>query len=1024
AAAAAALADRADQLGDGDRALAVRTRAAALFLDLADDPAQAAALIEAVLSAKPGASEAQELLRAAHLRLGHSAPMELPRAPEADDSADAAVRGAGDDAFARLVREAEVCLDQLGDPVRALELYDRALTQRGDDDRSWPLVREGVTRAAAAAGASERLRGLAERARARAGTGGPALAWAYLALAEVAAEAEAQSHYLAARAADSDRGPAWAMAERALERDHIGAGRWQALWDLYTEVADLPALSAQAPREALATRLERARLAERLERPDDDIQACYRDALGLDEGCLPALFRVYHESRRSDSAALAAAGVDPAAIASAVAAYMHARGGATTEAALLTRGGETLLAAGQLEDAIERFRQADMAAGGDASEPGGAELGRGYSAAHYGWRVAALRGQLWDDAAEAALRESRLPEAADERAELAHLAGVILMDKALHGEQALPALEAALEAAPDDDDTFARLNVLLDEQGEHERQAELLRARLARERDPGVKARLHLDLAELARNFLDDRAGAGDHLRALLALRPGDRDAITTLADLAWEQGDWAAAAEHLIARARVETDPALRKTLFFRLGTIYADRLPEPALAIKSFKQVLRQDKDDEGALAGLARVALASGDAKLALAAAERLVRLARSDDARVERLHRVAAIYRDGLDDPARAERAYRLALDRAPTNDAALAALIGFYEDRGDTRSIRVHLDRVIGAMRLRLDDDSADGVAYRVIARAMRARHRAGVGGSLAPARCAAELALALDAGDADERGLAAETVRGLVGLDQPGGDDLLRPQAVPPAARQLFAALGDRLAKHIGADLRRHGVSRGQRVRDPGAAAVMACEAVAGELGVEPPAVYLSEARPQAFALEPTSPPSIILGAELMAAMGPDELRFVTGRALGLERGGVLAPVSLDEDAFAVFLAALLRQFDPEFELPGIAAAAVEEEAQRLRRVVSAGLVQELLPVALGVMGAGLDPAALRAGLLETGDRVGLLACGSVAAAARWLGRVHGHDGVAAALGDPEVAALVRFAVGPDHAALRGLMQR
>jgi hypothetical protein len=84
--------------------------------------------------------------------------------------------------------------------------------------------------------------------------------------------------------------------------------------------------------------------------------------------------------------------------------------------------------------------------------------------------------------------------------------------------------------------------------------------------------------------------------------------------------------------------------------------------------------------------------------------------------------------------------------------------------------------------------------------------------------------------------------------------------------------------------------------------------------------------------------------------------------------------------------------------------------------------MQELGPYALGLAGERVDPVAIQAGIVEMGNRAGLLACGSIEAAIAVLRVAGGHAGVDAALGDPEIAALVRFSVSEDHALLRGLL--
>lgn len=1053
--AAAVIEDRAAALDPGMETASLQYRAAALLLDPADEPAQAASLLEQVIAARPGFAPAAELLQAARRRMGDDAPAPVP-APDADaeGSAGGDLRGAIGDDFARLVREAELCEERTGDLDRALALYDKALALRPGD----ALAREGLARAAERAGRAEPLAALARQdlaaAEARGDDAGRAAAHEALARVEstlggdAAAAVRALEAALAAFSAGA-AGPGRYAVVRELERAYAREQRWAELLALYGQVAGDPIEGAAgttpgSTREAVTLAVERAHLAERLARSEDQADgghaadlgheadgghaadrghaalACYARAHALDPGCRVALVALEDQARtRGPSAELAA-------LEAAIADYMAGDGQA--RAAFLTRAGETLARLGDLEAAVARFQEANQAA--RAGAEGEAAVAGGYEPALFGWRTAALAGSLWLDVGEAAMSAARLADGEAERIALFHLAGVAFMDRAIEGARARAALAEVLRLDPAHDDAFVRLRALLEEQGEHQALADLLTGRLDIETHPVAKARLHRELAALCRTVLDDQDGARSHLRAMLALTPGDLDAITALADLAWEQGAWQEAAEGLMARARMETDAQVLKTAFHRLGVIYAERLPDPALAIKAFKRVLDFDSQDTGALAHLSRLGMDTGDWKLAQAACERLIQVETDPDAKIAHLHRLGRIYRDGVKDMARAERAYRMALDQSPTSDAALAALVEFYEARSDLRSIRVHLDRVAGAMRLRLGDDIRDGTAYRVIARAMRARQRAGVEGSLATARCAAELALLTGAGEAPERAIVTEAAgqswraksseRG----SQPEVDELLYPASVSHAVRQVFALLGDRLAKLVGVDLRRYDVGRGDRVRDRDGAAAAVFEEVAREMGMAPPVLYISRKHPTVLAVEPTSPASVILGEEVARVADRAQLRFAAGRLLELAAASLALPARMTVDELGVLLAALLRLFDPEHAAAGVDAQAVDAQQQRLRRVVSGGLLQDLGPYALGIAGERFDPAAISAGLVEMGNRAGLLACGSIEAAMEMLRLTGGHADVKTALDAPDVAALARFAVSEDHAVLRGMLDR
>src|SRR5690606_1120065 len=141
---------------------------------------------------------------------------------------------------------------------------------------------------------------------------------------------------------------------------------------------------------------------------------------------------------------------------------------------------------------------------------------------------------------------------------------------------------------------------------------------------------------------------------------------------------------------------------------------------------------------------------------------------------------------------------------------------FYRETGDTASLRVHADRVAGIMRARLEHDAADVGAYEVLARALGARASLRVAGSDHAARAAAELAVSLGSTAHDTR-LATEVAPpaavDLAALGRGDHDDLLFPQPASAELRALFHHLGERMAKHVGVDLRRYGVGRAERLR-------------------------------------------------------------------------------------------------------------------------------------------------------------------------------------------------------------------
>ncbi|HEY8144703.1 MAG TPA: tetratricopeptide repeat protein, partial [Kofleriaceae bacterium] len=733
--AAELLAERATSAGDGDEAISLRYRAAAILLDKTEEVSRAVDLLTPVVNARPDFVIAADLLRAAQRRLGEAPP---PAATASEPASALAPRAAGqDDGFARLVREAEMVEIQNGDAGREADLYRRAMELRPDD----PLARDGFARAAARAGETAPLAelALADLRRAEAMGDGAAKATAYEELARIDAELRgdlATGVMAWESAVESD--PARVSALRNLERAYLAGGRPRELQLVYERTLNV----LEGTREKVALLGEMARLSERAERPRDEALGYQRDILALDPMQRMALFRL-EAGARQEGPSRALADLETK-----VARFFAGgtAGDARAEAAFLTRAGETLLAIGAREEAIASFRSAAAAL-------------PGYAPALAGWREGALAGEMWTDVADAAEKEAESAVESGERARLYHLAGVTLMDRAMAGERAIGALRRVLDIDPAHRDAFQRLKLLYEEMGRDLELVELYRQRLEVDRDPAVQIRLHQGLAAMYRNFFDDREAAQNHLKAALGIDPNNRRVIADLSDIAWELGDWAQAAEMLITRAKLESRPEVLRHIFFRLGTIYADRIPDARYAMMSFQKVLSYDPHDTGALERVADLAFGAGDTRLALGACEQLIKQTHSDQAKVPYLHRVARIYAEGLKDRQRAERALKIALDFDPMSDLALSTLVDFYRDAGDATSARVHLDRVASAMRHRVLIDAAELEPYRVLARALEAREQAGVPGSLATAAAAAEIAVLLGSPDPRDAEVAANALR-------------------------------------------------------------------------------------------------------------------------------------------------------------------------------------------------------------------------------------------------------------------------
>ncbi len=995
---ATTLDERAALLGSTSEASALRLRAAQLFLD-GGDALRATSLLRSVERALPGVAAVSDLLNAARRRAGDaSGPVRMPKEGGGPASPDE---------FARVVRDADEAAAN-NDGTTALGLYQSALDMRPGD----PLAIVPLVRIATLLREPEPIATLAfaQLRAAEAAGDGAAKAEAYEMLAHIDRELR------------NDTGSAQVALESALSSDPTRVDLMHRLEREYTitdQVADLVRLRRQEidqipvelARDRAALLMDTASLAERDQRPDAEMTELYREALAADPLRRMAMLHLESIVRRGG------ASEELAKLEEQIAAYFE--GDARSQAAFYTRAGETLTELGKIDEAVQKFGKAD-------------EVLPGHVPALEGWRQAALKGQLWIDVAEATTREASVAGDVKARAALHHFAGVVLMDKALVGDKAMIAFRRSLDADPTHRDSFLRLRILLEEDANHDELAVVLANRLEYEPDGPEKLELHRALANLLRNFINDRDGAKKHYREILAVDPNDLRAHAAVADIAWEQGEWQEAADALMARARLERDTEILKTLCFRLGLIYADRLVDVPMALKAFQRALTYQPEDEGTLVRLADLAAQSGEWKLALGACERLVKNEQDPDKRAAHLHRVARIFRSGFGDMKRAERALNLALDGAPTNDEALSELVRFYRDAGDMTSVRVHLNRVAGTMRVRAQQHPTDGVAYRVISRAMAARAAVGVDGSLPIARAAAELADMLGSAGDPERLILEQPVRvDLSHLLRSESDEVLFPRGVQTELRQLFTLLGDRVAKHVGIDLRAYGVGRGDRLRARDSSVAAHAQDVATGLGFGEIDVYVSQKLPYAMVAEPTSPASLVIGqaiTQLIAGgagaphamdrdTGPRSIRFAAGSALKLAQTHLSIAARLHPDDLGVLAVGLLRMFVADFPTGGLDEAAIAAQSQKLKRLIPTGLASELRPFAYAIDPLAFSYSDLARDLRIAGMRAGLIASGSLLAGLNILAAQAQTD-VPSFLADPVAQGLISFALSEDHATI------
>lgn len=233
-------------------------------------------------------------------------------------------------------------------------------------------------------------------------------------------------------------------------------------------------------------------------------------------------------------------------------------------------------------------------------------------------------------------------------------------------ERATSALEAILEEEPEDLEAIAALEELYEKAERWDDLRRLLDRRLdiASTDDERIAARVRL--ARLAERAFGRRDDAMEQLREVLELDPTNAEALDELERLLALEERWDALAELLDRRssdAAAVGDVETQKAFLVRLATLHEEKRGAPAEALAVLDRILTLDPTNVEAIRR--RLALHEAAESWADVAQdlERLLPLLDVPEA-VATCHRIAAIAEEQLHDPARAAGALRAAYELQP------------------------------------------------------------------------------------------------------------------------------------------------------------------------------------------------------------------------------------------------------------------------------------------------------------------------------------------------------------------------
>jgi len=543
----------------------------------------------------------------------------------------------------------------------------------------------------------------------------------------------------------------------------------------------------------------------------------------------------------------------------------------------------------------------------------------------------------------------------------------IWLDEVDDAERGMSALEQCAEIDVTHGDVFQRLSRLYAEKHLDAEHARILEKRLAIVEDEGERVALEVELAR-ALGEMGDLAKAKASLESALAQRPDHTTALAALAELCEKEGDWAGAEQAYVRLARLLDTPEEQRTVYEKLGEIYAVHAVNLSRAEVAFKEVLKRAPNDVGTLERLVDIYKRQNDVPRAVETQQQIIAEASEPGARLQRLIDLAQIHENTARDARRSEQVLESARKEFPTSVVALRAMAEFYSRQRQMPAMQILLDRAAGDARRSFAAGRFVTSLFEVLHAAYELRGRKDA------ARVVAATLAAVEGPTAPARvGGAVELMGAEARAVDPRLDDILSPELIGPALRALFQRAGDALDAVSPVDLR----ALRATPLVPGTPLGTTVGAVATVVGLGALQILVSPQLGRVAIPLGSNPPALLVGEGLMNVPNERARAFVVTRAMKMILSRSSSVLRGQPADVAVLVSALFTAFNPSFQPQGVDPKRVSEMSRRLVPALPRNLDPTVGVIALEAAGTlGNQSAMLGAAAQGWANRVALLAIG------------------------------------------------
>ncbi|MCC6746642.1 MAG: tetratricopeptide repeat protein [Deltaproteobacteria bacterium] len=264
-------------------------------------------------------------------------------------------------------------------------------------------------------------------------------------------------------------------------------------------------------------------------------------------------------------------------------------------------------------------------------------------------------------------------------------------------DDALALCQKVREARPGDRAAATLLAEIFARRGAWRELALLIGEQIGVESDPLELARLHLDMGRLLLERLNDPETAATHFEQALELDAGRGDILPLLRRLYTALGRWDLLVALIRRRASADELPPLeRAAALCEIGRICAEQQSDVEGAKEAFERAVHLAPTYRPAVTAVRQLALAQQQWRDAVAAARLELKLIEDPAERTELLLQTADILLKQLNRPSAAAEALEEALQADPKNAQAAERLSAIYFEAGDYQRAGDLLEQVVSS----------------------------------------------------------------------------------------------------------------------------------------------------------------------------------------------------------------------------------------------------------------------------------------------------------------------------------------